>query len=72
MHLEQAGGLRPASSAGDGRRREVIVTGAGGGLGSIAVAILAKLGHTVVASTGRASEIDGYLKHLGAAVRIAI
>ena len=59
MHLEQAAGLRP----GDG---EVVVTGAGGGLGSIAVAILAKLGHTVVASTGRATELEGYLRDLGA------
>ena len=44
----------------------MIVTGAGGGLGSIAVAILANLGHTVVASTGRASKLEGYLKELGA------
>jgi len=43
----------------------VVVTGAAGGLGSIAVAILAKLGYEVIASTGRSSEAD-YLKHLGA------
>ena len=44
---------------------EIIVTGAGGGVGSMAIAILAKLGYTVVASTGRPSEAD-YLKSLGA------
>ena len=44
----------------------VIVTGAGGGVGSVAIALLSKLGYTVVASTGRASEAD-YLKSLGAA-----
>lgn len=45
---------------------EVLVTGAGGGVGSVAVALLAALGHTVVASTGRPQEAD-YLKALGAA-----
>jgi acrylyl-CoA reductase (NADPH) len=44
---------------------EVVVTGAAGGVGSVAVAILAKLGYTVAASTGRESEHD-YLKGLGA------
>lgn len=44
---------------------EVLVTGANGGVGSVAVALLAKLGYTVVASTGRAQEAD-YLKALGA------
>jgi acrylyl-CoA reductase (NADPH) len=44
---------------------EVLVTGATGGVGSIAVAILAKLGYTVVASTGKMSEKD-YLQSLGA------
>jgi acrylyl-CoA reductase (NADPH) len=43
----------------------LIVTGATGGLGSIAVALLARRGFTVIASTGRPSEAD-YLKHLGA------
>ncbi len=45
---------------------EIIVTGAGGGVGSVAIAVLAKLGYTVIASTGRTSEAD-YLKSLGAA-----
>jgi putative YhdH/YhfP family quinone oxidoreductase len=45
--------------------REVLVTGAGGGVGSIAVAVLAKLGYRVTASTGRADTHD-YLKTLGA------
>lgn len=44
---------------------EILVTGAGGGVGGIAVALLAKLGYTVVASTGRPQEAD-YLKGLGA------
>ncbi len=43
----------------------VVVTGAAGGVGSVAIALLAKLGYDVIASTGRASEAD-YLKGLGA------
>jgi acrylyl-CoA reductase (NADPH) len=58
MALEEAG-IGPA-------RGEVIVTGAAGGVGSIAVAILAKLGYRVVASSGR-TEVHDYLKFLGAA-----
>jgi acrylyl-CoA reductase (NADPH) len=46
-------------------RGPVLVTGAAGGVGSVAIALLAKLGYTVIASTGRASEAD-YLKGLGA------
>jgi len=45
---------------------EVLVTGAGGGVGGVSVALLAKLGFRVVASTGRPAEA-GYLKALGAA-----
>lgn len=45
---------------------EILVTGANGGVGSVAVAVLAKLGYTVVASTGRPDEAD-FLKTLGAA-----
>jgi acrylyl-CoA reductase (NADPH) len=44
----------------------IIVTGAAGGVGSVATAILSKLGYRVVASTGRMAEAD-YLKELGAA-----
>jgi acrylyl-CoA reductase (NADPH) len=51
-------GLKPASG-------EILVTGAAGGVGSVAVAILAKLGYNVVAATGRPQEGD-YLKSLGA------
>jgi acrylyl-CoA reductase (NADPH) len=43
----------------------IVVTGAAGGVGSVAIALLAKLGYQVIASTGRASEAD-YLKGLGA------
>ena len=57
MALEEHG-LKP----GDG---DVLVTGAAGGVGSVAVAVLSKLGHTVVASTGRVEETD-YLTSLGA------
>jgi acrylyl-CoA reductase (NADPH) len=57
MALE-AHGLNPSSG-------EVLVTGAAGGVGSVATAILAKLGMQVVASTGRAETHD-YLKDLGA------
>ncbi len=52
-------GLRPNS-------KEVLVTGAAGGVGSVAIAILAERGYKVVASTGRA-ELADYLKELGAA-----
>ncbi|MCU1486788.1 MAG: NADPH:quinone dehydrogenase [Actinomycetia bacterium] len=44
---------------------EVLVTGAGGGVGSVAVAVLANLGYRVAASTGRAETHD-YLRSLGA------
>jgi len=44
---------------------EILVTGAAGGVGSVAVAILAKLGYATVAATGRPQEA-GYLKALGA------
>ena len=57
MALERHG-LKP----GDG---DVLVTGAAGGVGSVAVALLAKLGHRVVAATGR-PETHEYLAGLGA------
>ena len=44
---------------------EVLVTGASGGVGSVAVSLLSRLGYLVVASTGKAAEAD-YLKSLGA------
>jgi acrylyl-CoA reductase (NADPH) len=44
----------------------VVVTGAAGGVGSVATAVLAKLGYHVIASTGRPSEA-GYLRDIGAA-----
>ncbi len=47
-------------------RGEVLVTGANGGVGSVAIALLAKLGYRVAASTGRPEEAE-YLKSLGAA-----
>lgn len=56
-------GLSPAQGP-------AVVTGAAGGVGSIAIALLAKAGWHVIASTGRASEAD-YLKSLGAAEIIA-
>lgn len=44
----------------------IVVTGAAGGVGSVATAVLSKLGYHVIASTGRMSEAD-YLKDIGAA-----
>ncbi|MCU0950147.1 MAG: oxidoreductase [Burkholderiaceae bacterium] len=55
----QAQGVTPAAG-------EVLVTGASGGVGSVAIALLSGLGFTVVASTGKPAETD-YLKQLGAA-----
>ncbi|MFT0877904.1 MDR family oxidoreductase [Rhodopseudomonas sp. G2_2311] len=52
-------GLKPADGP-------MIVTGAAGGVGSVAIALLSKLGYHVIASTGRMSE-EGYLRGLGAA-----
>lgn len=58
MALERHG-ITPA-------RGPVVVTGAAGGVGSVAIALLSKLGYHVIASTGRVSE-EAYLKDLGAA-----
>jgi acrylyl-CoA reductase (NADPH) len=52
-------GLKPGTG-------DVLATGAAGGVGSVAVALLSRLGHRVVASTGRAEQRD-YLTELGAA-----
>ena len=57
LELERHG-VKP----GDG---EVLVTGATGGVGSVATMLLAKAGHTVTAATGKVAEAD-YLKKLGA------
>ena len=54
---------RHGVAAGDG---EVLVTGATGGVGSVAVALLGKLGYRVTAATGKLDEAD-YLRKLGAA-----
>jgi acrylyl-CoA reductase (NADPH) len=53
VHALEAAGLR--------RDREILVTGAAGGVGSVAVALLAKLGHKVAASTGR-RQLEPYLQ----------
>ena len=52
-------GVKPGSG-------EILVTGATGGVGSVAVSLLSRMGHRVVASTGKADEAE-YLKTLGAA-----
>ena len=59
----QRHGLTPASG-------DILVTGANGGVGSVAITLLAQLGFRVAASTGRLQEAD-YLKSLGAADIIA-
>jgi acrylyl-CoA reductase (NADPH) len=59
MALERLGAA-PASG-------DVLVTGAAGGVGSVAVALLAGLGYRVIASTGRRETESGYLSGLGAA-----
>ena len=58
MRLEQLGVAKDQG--------EILVTGASGGVGSVAIAILAEWGYRVVASTGKLGEAD-YLKALGAA-----
>jgi acrylyl-CoA reductase (NADPH) len=62
LALEDAG-VTPGKGA-------VLVTGAAGGVGSVAIALLAKLGFRVIASTGRTEE-EPYLKSLGAAEIVA-
>jgi acrylyl-CoA reductase (NADPH) len=59
MALERHG-ITPA-------RGPVVVTGAAGGVGSVAISVLSKLGYHVVASTGRAAAEEAYLRDLGAA-----
>ena len=60
LHLERAGELTPAHG-------RVLVTGAAGGVGQVAVAVLAARGYEVVASTGRAATVGEQLRALGAA-----
>ena len=55
-------GVKPDSSG----KGDVLVTGANGGVGTVAITLLARMGHRVVASTGRLNETD-FLKSLGAA-----
>lgn len=55
----EAGGVKPEHG-------EVLVTGATGGVGSVAIALLSKLGYTVVATSGKAEQAE-FLKSLGAA-----
>ena len=57
MALEEQG-VKPGNG-------EILVTGAAGGVGTVSISLLAKLGYTVVASTGRLNEA-GFLKDLGA------
>lgn len=58
LHLETFGELQPES--------RVLVTGAAGGVGSLAVALLSSMGHTVIASSSRHQEEKDYLHDLGA------
>ncbi|MBM7553657.1 NADPH:quinone oxidoreductase family protein [Thalassobacillus pellis] len=58
VHRLEEAGIRPEDGS-------ILVTGATGGVGSMAISMLAKLGYKVVASTGKDSEHD-YLKELGA------
>lgn len=58
------GGVAPGSG-------EILVTGAAGGVGSVAVALLSGLGYQVIASSGRLADEGGYLQELGAAGVIA-
>ena len=57
-------GVDPQEVAANGS--SVLVTGAAGGVGSVAIALLAKLGYPVTASTGRVDEAPDYLTDLGA------
>ncbi len=56
----ERGGVTPSSG-------DVLVTGAAGGVGSVAIAVLARLGYSVTASTGRGDTEADYLRALGAA-----
>jgi acrylyl-CoA reductase (NADPH) len=64
VHALQDGGLAPEAGA-------VLVTGAAGGVGSIAVSLLAGLGYEVHASSGRIETEGDFLRDLGAAALVA-
>lgn len=65
LALEQAG-VAPTARGGDpSNTKEIVVTGAAGGVGSIAVMLLARRGYRVAASTGR-PELEDFLRGLGA------
>jgi acrylyl-CoA reductase (NADPH) len=66
MALEKHGLVADAGSGANPGANDVIVTGAAGGVGSIAISVLSKLGYRVAASTGR-PELREYLEGLGAA-----
>ena len=59
-HLEKIGEVKPSHGA-------VLVTGAAGGLGQCAIAMLAARGFQVIASTGRSEQLGDHLRDLGAA-----
>ena len=60
----EAHGLAPAAGSDDGR--EVLVTGAAGGVGSVSVALLSALGYRVAAVTGRIEQSGDFLREMGA------
>jgi acrylyl-CoA reductase (NADPH) len=64
VHGLQDGGVTPDSGP-------ILVTGAAGGVGSVAVSLLANLGYEVHASTGRPEEAEAFLKGLGASAIVA-
>jgi acrylyl-CoA reductase (NADPH) len=64
VHGLQDGGVTPDSGP-------ILVTGAAGGVGSVAVSLLANLGYEVHASTGRPEEAEAFLKRLGASAIVA-
>ena len=66
LHRDAGGAWRWKSTGLTPKSGPVVVTGAAGGVGSVATAVLSKLGYHVIASTGRMSEA-AYLKALGAA-----
>ena len=66
VHRDAGGASRSNATASSRMLGEVLVTGASGGVGGVAVSLLAALGYRVVASTGR-PELRDYLESLGAA-----